>query len=133
MRLKNKYGDGFIENNEVITDNDGRILYNDFALIFEYWHSSLEIVVETYEKRSLYDEKVASLVNMTLRKKLKSFRDSSFHFREDYDGSAALCLLKTNGAFEWVNSLHDALNEFFERKEKEIKEKSGIVVKKLIY
>lgn len=131
MSLVKEYGEDWFSNNRLIVDNHGRIMYNDLSMFIEYWHSSLEIVLEAYEKYALKDESVDDLLDMPLRKKLKVLRNNSFHFREDYESQDVLSFFWTEGAFEWTTKLQEALHNFMEKEGEKLRERSGITVSKV--
>ncbi len=131
MGLVEKYGDGWIKGPKPINDPDFLLKSNDLMLFTEYWYSSLEIVVETYDKYVLEDEDINKLLDMPFREQLKKFRNDSFHFREDYDAANSLAVLNNEGAFNWVISLQKAFLIFFEKEEQNLKERSGVIVRKI--
>ncbi len=103
--LGQKYGKDFMNTHPKDIMLHDALMLHDMEMFLEYWHSTLQVVVEAYERNNLFDEAVEALLDMPIRGKLKNFRDSSSHFREDFHDSNAFSLFNTEGAHEWINSL----------------------------
>ena len=129
--LVGKYGTNWFRKDSIITGNQDRIKHSDFWLMTEYWHSSLEIVLETYEKYGLNDENVDKLLDMPLRKDLKKLRNGSFHFREDYSDPNVFSFFKVEGSFQWITLLQDAMLKYLEKEERKLVDRSDIEVRKV--
>lgn len=121
-----------MRDNSIIKDSGDRMMWNDFWLYAEYWHASLEIVVETFDKYGLQDEEIEELLDSHFRDILKKLRNSSFHFREDYEGSSFTALFQADGAFQWVSALQFALYRFLRKEEEELAKRSGIRLRQII-
>jgi len=112
MLLKRKYGENFMDSYHKKLAVTDAIMFYDMEMFFEYWHSTLQTVVEAYEKNSLFDEKVEALLDMPIRDKLKNFRDHSFHFRHEFHDQDSFSLFNTEGAPEWIESLQLAMHTY---------------------
>lgn len=123
ISLRHKYGKDFMDKPPM------DIMIHGMYMFLEYWHSTLQVVVEAYEKNNLSDEKVEALLEMPMRDKLKKFRDSSFHFREDFHDPDALSLYTTQGALEWIDSLQLAMHNFLEREARKLDQRLGLKLK----
>lgn len=108
--LGQKYGKDFMNTHPKDIMLHDALMLHDMEMFLEYWHSTLQVVVEAYEGNNLFDEAVEALLDMPIRRKLKRFRDSSFHFRENFHDPNAFSLFNTEGAHEWINGLQLAMH-----------------------
>jgi len=78
------------------------------------WFSTLYVVVEGWPRLRQKHESVTPLLRSKQRDLLKDFRDATFHPTHFQDERLDALLRRGKDSFDWVNSLTDAFQEFFE-------------------
>jgi hypothetical protein len=96
-------------------------------LYISMFYGTLYVVVEGWRDLGLSDPEVDELLNSSNVGLLKRYRHGCFHFQRDYWDDRFMGLLREGEATAaWIQSLHGALDRFFEAWTKEHHGKQGL-------
>jgi hypothetical protein len=86
----------------------------------DLWYACLFVVVEGWRKEKIRDQAVTALLRDTKKLALlEGYRNDVFHYEPTYVGQRQEQLFRDDDFIDWVDNLHDAISDFFLRREQD--------------
>jgi hypothetical protein len=95
--------DNFMANHKLFLDSH--------FILKSYWYGALYVVLEGFDDLKLADVHVNRLRNEEFIKKLKLFRNGTFHYQKHLYSSKIMGVDDTDEFVDWVRSLHSTLGK----------------------
>jgi len=121
--LKKKFEEETLKASHIVTEHDDPEMNTVLTGInlgvmpvgtyMEYWYGGLYVVCEGWKDLGLEDDTIDNLLENELLDSLRLFRNSVFHFQQDYCSPKKNSFINSPGSVDYIRNLSEELGRWF--------------------